>query len=510
MPDNASNNKRIAKNTMFLYFRMILVLVVSLYTTRVVLNALGVVDYGINNVVAGFVSMFAFLNTTMSNGIQRFYNFKLGSEGEESITKVYTTALLIQGLLAVIIVVLLETVGLWYLNHKMVIPIERMDTARWIYQFSVLSLMLVIMQIPYSASIIAHERMDYFAYVSILEVMLKLGFALWLPHVEHDRLFVYGCYTFGAHVLVFMMYFIYSKYHFKALKLQRHFHKVLFKDMLSFSGWNVFSTFAYMLKSQGLNVLLNAFLGPVINAARGVSMMIGNAIIGFQSNIVLSFSPQIVQSYAGKDYTRVKNLMYSLSKISYILLFMLSVPVIIEIHFILKLWLGDTIPDYTVSFTILILINLIISSLNTPLTQVVHATGKLKHYQVGTSIVVCSILPISWLLLKADNNPIIVYVVSLTMTCINQVVSVLLLKRVFYYKISEYIKSVILPCFMVSTVSLVLPLLLYYFLPLSFIRLILVVISGVGSTIAASYLLALNEKERVMVGDFVKRILKRN
>lgn len=510
MPDNSSNNKRIAKNTLFLYLRMILVLVVSLYTTRVVLNALGVVDYGINNVVGGFVSMFAFLNTSMSNGIQRFYNFKLGSEGEASITKVYTTALLIQGLLAIIIVVLLETIGLWYLNHKMVIPADRMETARWIYQFSVLSLVLVIMQIPYSASIIAYERMDYFAYVSIIEVVLKLAFALWLPHVERDRLFVYGCYTLGAHVLIFILYFIYSKHRFKPLKLQKHFHKDLFKDMLSFSGWNVFSTFAYMLKSQGLNVLLNAFFGPVVNAARGVSGMIESAIKGFQANIVISFGPQIVQSYAEENYSRVKSLMYSLSKISYILLFLLSVPVIIEIPFILRLWLGDEIPDYTVSFTILMLIIMIISSLNTPLTQVVHATGKLKHYQIGTSIVVCSIIPISWFLVKAENNPLVVYFVSLTMTCVNQVVSNLLLKKVFEYKISEYLKCVILPCFLVTAVSLVLPLLLYYILPSSFIRLILIAVSTVGSTIAAAFLLALNEYERVMIGAFVKRILKKN
>ena len=510
MPDNTSNNKRIAKNTLFLYFRMILVLVVSLYTTRVVLNALGVVDYGINNVVAGFVSMFAFLNTSMSNGIQRFYNFKLGKDGEEALTKVYNTALIIQGLLAVIVLLLLETIGLWYLNHKMVIPIDRMATAQWIYQFSVISLVLVIMQIPYSAAIMAHERMDYYAYVSIVEVVLKLAFALWLPHIERDRLFVYGCYTLGAHGLVFILYFIYSKHHFKSLKLQKHFHKDLFKDMLSFSGWNIFGTFAYMLKNQGLNVLLNAFFGPIVNAARGISGMIGTAIQGFQSNIVISFRPQIVQSYAEKNYSRVKNLMYSLSKISYILLFMLSMPIIIELPYILKLWLGDVVPNYTISFTTLILINMIISSLNTPITQVVHATGKMKNYQIGTSIVICAILPISWLFLKAGGNPVSVYIVSLCLICVNQVVCSVLLKQVFEYKLLEYLRAVIWPCIIVSLVSIVLPMFLHYVMSPSFIKLILVVILGVGSTMIASYMLAFNKSEKELIIGFINKIVRKS
>lgn len=508
MSDNTSNNSRIAKNTLFLYLRMILVLVVSLYTTRVVLNALGVVDYGIYNVVAGFVSMFAFLNTSMSNGIQRFYNFKLGSEGEESFTKVYNTALVIQGLLAVIVVVLLETIGLWYLNHKMVIPIERMATALWIYQFSVISLVLVIMQIPYSASIMAHERMDYYAYVSIIEVVLKLAFALWLPRVKYDKLFVYGCYSLGISILNFLLYFAYSKHHFKSLKLQRLFQKDLFKDMLSFSGWNIFGTFAYMLKNQGLNVLLNAFFGPIVNAARGVSGMIGTAIQGFQSNIVISFRPQIVQSYAEKNFSRVKSLMYSLSKISYILLFMLSMPVIIELPFILHLWLGDVVPEYTISFTTLMLIIMIISSLNTPLSQVVHATGKMKNYQIGTSLVVCAILPVSWLLLKLGGNPNTVYLVSLCLMVINQMVCLFLLKKVFPYKILEYFKKVLLPCFIITITAPILPTIIHMLMDASFIRLIFVAVVGVVASIFTSYFWALNAYEKQLVSEFINRIRK--
>ena len=506
---NIAKNSRIAKNTLFLYLRMFLVLVVSLFTTRVVLRALGVEDYGIHNVVSGFVSMFAFLNTSMSNGIQRFYNFKLGREGERSLTKVYNTALLIQILLAAIIVVMLETVGLWYVHNKMVIPAERSDVALWVYQFSIVSLVLVVLQIPYSAAIMAHERMDYYAYVSIIDVVLKLAFALYLPYVHNDKLLIYGAFGLCVGLINFLMYFVYCKIKFREIHLQLVFDKELFKEVLSFSGWNIFGTFAYMLKGQGLNVLLNAFFGTVVNAARGVSMMIGNAIQGFQTNIVISSRPQTVQSYAEGDINRVRKLMFSLSKISYLMLFMLSMPVIIELRFILLLWLGEIIPDYTFPFTILILVVMILSSLNTPLSQVVHATGKMRNYQIGTSIIICAILPIAWAVLKLGGGPTSVYVVSIVMTIINQGVCMLLLKKVFPYSIRDYLKEVIWPCFLVTVLATIFPLGLHFILPSSFLRLIIVAVVGVGGSAVISYYLVMNQTERELVLDFVRKIIKK-
>ena len=507
---STSNNSRIARNTLFLYIRMFFVLFVSLYTTRVILHALGVVDYGINNVVGGFVSMFAFLNTSMSNGIQRFYNYNIGSEGEASITSVYNTALLIQIILAVIVLVLLETIGLWYINTKMVIPADRLGVANWLYQFSVFSLVLVVLQIPYSAAIMAHERMDYYALVSIIDVSLKLAFALILPHISFDKLFVFGLYSFGIAALNFLMYFVYCKRRFKSIIVQRTFHRSLFQEMLSFSGWNVFGTFAYMLKGQGLNILLNAFFGPVVNAARGVSIMINNAIHGFQSNIVVSFRPQIVQSYAENKVSRVKSLMFSLSKLSYLMLFMLSMPVIIELPFILNLWLGNEVPDYTIPFTVLILANMIISSLTTPTSQVVHATGKMKNFQIGTSIVVCSILPISWIFLKLGASPVSVYIVSLSMTIINHGVCLWLLKKVFPYSIWEYSKQVLLPCFLVTVIASFLTWGTHQLFAESFVRMVVIAVIGVSTTVASAYIIAFNQYERELIKSFIKRILKRN
>lgn len=506
MSDTSANNKRIAKNTMFLYFRMGFILIVSLFSTRIVLQALGVEDYGIYNVVSGFVTMFAFLNTSMSNGVQRFYNFSLGRKNDYSITEVYNTSLQIQAILAVVLFVLLETVGLWYMYNEMVIPEDRFNSALWVFQFSVVSLLVIVMQIPYSAAIMAYERMDYYAYVSIFDVLAKLGIAYAVKFSDSDRLLLYGFLNFIVTSIGFVLYYLYAIQHFRELKTVFRVKKDLFKPMLSFSGWNVFGSFAYMLKSQGLNMLLNVFFGPVVNAARGVSAMVMSGVQGFQANIVIAFRPQLVQSYASGDNDRVLKLFYTLSKASFILLAMLSLPLIMEIDYVLHLWIGNDIPAYTSAFTILVLINMVISSLNTPISQVVHATGKMKTYQLGTSLIVCSILPISWLVLKIGLNPTSVYWVSIIVSLFNQLICNLLLKHVFRYSMMDYCKNVVFPC---AVYSLIVPSTLYFtvnLLPSSFLRFILTGILSIVMTTIVSYLFVLNKMEK----DYLLCCIKRN
>lgn len=505
MADNSGNNKRIAKNTLFLYIRMGLVLVVSLFTTRVVLHALGVEDYGIYNVVSGFVTMFAFINTSMSNGVQRFYNFSLGRKNEYSITEVYNTAIQIQGILSLVILILLETFGIWYIYNQMVIPPERFSAALWVFQFSALSLVVLMLQIPYSASIMAYEKMDYFAYLSIFEVLTRLGIAYAVKYASSDKLILYGALQFIVSLAVFVLFFVYAKRNFKELKLVFTIRKDLFASMFSFSGWNVLGTFSYMIKSQGLNMLLNVFFGPVVNAARGVSSMIMSAIVGFQSNIIIAFRPQLVKSYAEENTSRVIKMFYSLSKVSFILLSLLSIPVIIEIDYILKLWLGNSVPEYTIPFTILVLINMIVSSLNMPVTLVVHATGKVKNYQIVTSLIVCAILPVSWIFLKLGYSPVSVYVVSLAITTINQAVCNLLLKRIFDYNIAKYSYKVILPCLSFAAIVPVLPYLVTIIIPSSFFRLLLTTITAVTMACIVAYLIVLDNSEKKLVVDIIKK-----
>lgn len=502
---NIESNKRIAKNTAFLYIRMILVLFVSIYTTRIVLRALGVIDYGIYNVVAGFVAMFAFLNTSMSNGIQRFYNFTLGKKNGESITNVYNTALQIQTISAISIFILIETFGMWYMYNEMQIPADRFNTALWVFHFTLVCIILLVMQAPYASAIMAYEKMDYYAYVGICDVVMKLVIAYMLTISDGDRLWLYGFLHVVTSLLTFLMYYIYAKVKFKELKFELTINRKLFKPMLSFSGWNIFGSFAYMLKGQGLSLLLNAFFGPIVNSARGVSNMIMSALHGFQANIVIAFRPQIVKSYATGDYRRVTTLFFSLSKISFVMLTILSVPVIVEIDYILTLWLGDVVPAYTKSFTILILLNMIVSSLNSPLSQVVHATGKMKTYQIYTSIVVCSIVPVSWVFLKLGYDPNSVYYTSLAITIINQGVCNILVKRIFPYSITEYVKVVIIRSCAFLLLSLGISYAITLAMEASFIRLITTTAASVLLSALIAYFVVLNKNEKILITKFIRK-----
>lgn len=488
---------------------MILVLVVSLFTTRITLHALGIVDYGISNVVAGFVSMFSFLNASMSNGIQRFYNFVLGQNKKEKLSHVYTTAIHIQFLLAIVLIILLETFGIWYMYNKMVVPMERFQAAMWLFQSSVLSMVVVVMQIPFVSAIMAYERMDFYAYVSIFDVFAKLGVAYGLLHSSSDRLVLYGIMYFLISFFSFLLYYIYSKRNFCLLRYQSSLNRHLLKEMLSFSGWNICGTFAYMLKSQGLNLLLNAFFGPIVNAARGISGMILSAIQGFQSNIVIAFRPQLVQSYASNDQARVRLLFYSLTKVSFWLLTALSIPVILELKFILDLWLDDVIPDYTYSFTVLVLLNMIISSLNTPISQVVHATGKMRTYQLTTSFIICGIIPVAYIFLKLGYDPNSVYVVSLILTIINQVICNIILKRIFPYSLVDYCKHVICPLLFFCIISPLGPFLIIKILPASLLRFIIASLFSILVSIVLGYFIVLNHAEKLFVNRLALKKIKR-
>lgn len=483
---------------------MIFVLLISIYTTRVVLKVLGIIDFGIFNVVAGFVSMFAFINTSMTNGIQRFYNFTMGKEGAQGLTKIFNTSIQIQLIIAVVAIALLETIGLWYVYNKMVIPSERLSTALWIYQFSIFSLVLVIIQQPYSAAVIAHEKMGFFALVSILDAISKLVIALSLPYFDADKLMVYGIYTLAVAILNFTLYFTFSKIHFDEIKLNFHFDKALFKSMFTFSGWNVFGTFAFMLRAQGITVLLNFFFGAAINAAQGIAGQIQSALQGFSGNIVIAFRPQMVQSYANSQYDRVRSMFYSLSKISYILLLLLSVPVIFEIDYILHLWLGDNVPEHSAYFTILVLVNMILLSLHTPIVTIIHASGKMKKFQIVTSVITCSILPISWVFLVFGCNPSTVYWVSLIVQIINQILCLMILKDVFPYKLYQYFKMVVIPLLFVTFAVSVVTLFVWLSCEESFTRLLLVGITSVISTCLAAYP-TLTKSEKTVIFKFLRK-----
>lgn len=502
-----NKNKLIVKNTFLLYVRMLFVLIVSLYSTRIVLNVLGIVDYGIFNVVAGFVSLFTFLNSTMTIGIQRFYNYENASS-DNKLLDIYNTAIHIQIVIACVILIALETFGIWYINTIMIIPDGRITAANWIFQFSIFSLILVILQIPFSALIMAKERMGYYAIISIFDVILKLLTVVILPFINKDKLIFYGLLSLSTNAIDLLLYYIYCKRKFENLHFDLKIRIDLFKTMLQFSSWNVFGMFAYMIKGQGVNILLNAFFGPIVNAARGIAFQIMGAIQGFSNNIVTAFRPQLVSSYALGDFNRVKNLMNSMSKMSYVLLYILSVPITIELKYILNIWLNGIVPEYTILFTILVFADMLISSLNTPISQVIQAIGILKEYQIIRSVIITSIIPISWIVLKFGGEPESAFWISLILVIINQPVSMHLLHKIFPYSYTKYLKEVIIPCILFSLTLPIIPLFIHYWMDESFYRLIIIIITTVILSAILGYLLILNNSERNFLNTYIKKYIK--
>ena len=504
-----NGNSRIAKNTAFLYLRMLFILLANLYITRAVLKSLGVMDYGIYNVVAGFVSMFAFLNTSMSIGIQRFYNFEKGNGNFQTQSAVYNSALVIQLIIGIVTLVLLESFGVWYVNNVMIVPVERLFVTNCVFQFSAISLFLVIMQVPYSAVIMAYERMNFYAIVGVIDVLFRLVVVITLPYVSFDKLVYYGGLVAFVSFIDIVCYYAYVRRNFPNLVVEVHSAKRFFRPMLSFSVWNLLDMFAFTMKGQGLNVLLNGFFGPIVNAARGVAAQIMAAVQGFSSNIVTAFRPQLVESYAQGDYKRTNTLMFGMSKISFGLLYVLSLPVLLEIDYVLNIWLDGNVPQYTSIFTRLVLIDMLINSLNTPLSQVVQAVGKLKMYQIVRSIVVLLILPISWLALKLGANPTAVFVVSVAVSTINQPISMFLLHRIYTYSYIEYLHRVLSPCVLLIIFSVPIPFIIQQCISQGLFRFVITISVSVIICILLFFRCLLSKEQRSRLRIIVKnRIAK--
>lgn len=507
MTNQLSGNKRIARNTAFLYIRLVFVLFVSLYTTRVVLTALGIVDYGIYSVVGGFVSMFAFFNATMIQSVQRYFNYEKIYYGDDSEKVVYNTALYIQVGMALLLLIVLETIGLWYVNNIMVVPDDRMLAVNIVYQFSVLSLVLVVIQIPYSSAILAHEKMDFYALVSMLDVVLKLLILIALPLFGFDKLIVYGALVFLISVLNFALYYVYAKRKFKNLVFSRTFDKSLFRSMIGFASWNILDMFAYTVKSQGGTVLINAYFGPVVNAARGISMQVMSAVQGFSANVMTAFRPQLVESYAQEDYKRVITLFYSMSKISYMFFFVLSVPIVLELDYILHLWLGSNVPEYTIPFTILCLADMLICSLNTPLSYVAQAVGKIKRYNYIRSIVIVAIIPISWLFLHMGYDSLIVYWISLVIVIINQPISMWLLHEIYNYSYVDYGKKVLVPISVLSVIVAITSYIPHLLMAQGFVRVMIVGMTDVIISCLSVYYIMFDKNNRMKIKQIINNRL---
>ena len=504
------NNVTIAKNSILLAIRMIIILFLSLYTTKVTLKALGINDFGLYNVVCGFVSMFAFMNITMSNAIQRFYNYEFGKNGIKGAQKVYNSAFLIQLLLVLIVVLLAETLGVWYLNFKMIIASERLFTANIIFQTSILSFVFIILQAPYSGVVMAHEKMGLYALITLLDAIFKFIIAYLISFVDNfDKLQLYGILMAFISIINFGIFYIYSKRNFAEIKIDIKIATSHFRSILYFSLWNMMSTFTTMLREQGVNLLLNSFFGAAINAARGVAMQVIAGLNGLTQNLTTASRPQLIQSYSQGNIDRSVSIMFGISKLSYVFFIMISIPIIIEINYVLKIWLGNNIPDYASSFIIITILTGIIDNFNSPVSALVHATGKVKYYQVLRSIISLGTLPAAYILLRFGYSPNSAFLVNLLITFIGQIVSLYILRTLVNVSLLLYMKQVILPSFIVTLITIPLPLFIFNNFNESFYRFALILCISLIVASASSFFVLLRKKERQIVINFVQSKLNK-
>lgn len=456
MIETSKNSKRIAKNTMMLYIRMLLLMAVTLYTSRVVLKALGVNDFGIYNVVGGVVTMFSILSNSLSSAISRFITYELGKENFTKLKNIFSTAVTIQITLAIVITLIAEIVGLWFLNTKMNIPTERMEAANWTFQFSVITFVINLISVPYNAAIIAHEKMSAFAYISILEALLKLSIAFLIIISPIDKLIFYACLICIISLIIRLIYGHYCKSHFKECTYSFYWDKDLLKQMFGFAGWNFIGSSSALLRDQGGNILINLFFGPAVNAARGIAFQVNTATQNFIASFTMALNPQITKSYASNNYDYMMKLVFKGARFSFYLLLILTLPIFLNTNYILKLWLG-IVPEHTIQFIRLILVFTLSESISQPLITAQHATGKIKNYQIIVGGLQMLNLPIAYLALKNGAIPETIFFVAIAISQICLIARLWMMKTSINLSILGFYSKVYLNILKVSLVAIILP-----------------------------------------------------
>ncbi len=450
--NTSANNKRIAKNTIVLYVRMLLIMLVTLYTSRVVLEVLGIEDYGIYNVVGGVITLLSFLNSALNTATQRYMNYEMGKNNHDGLRKVFSMSFILFFIIALVVVVLSETIGLWFVKNYLVIPEPRMDAALWVFQFSVLTFIISLIGVPYNAAIIAHERMEVYAYVSIVEVVLKLALVYTLRIIDADKLILYAILMALVQILIFISYKIYCKRKFDECTVKWIWDKPLLKGLFSFSGWMLSGTITNVLSTQGVNVLINMFFGPTMNAARGIAMQVYGAVNSFVANFMTAVRPQICKSYAQGDMDYMYKLVFSSSRLSFFLLFILSLPLIFNTNQILSIWLKE-VPKYSVIFTQLVLINLLVTAVYSSIAYVSQASGKVKHYQLVISIGFVLIAVLTWAAYRMGLDVTATFIIAIAVDVIGLFARLLILHRIVDFPIMEFFKRVMLPIVCVIIIS---------------------------------------------------------
>lgn len=504
MSDNSANNKRIAKNTLVLYGRMLLTVGISFYTTRLVLANLGISDYGIYNVIGGFVSMFYMVTSTLTQAVGRFLTFDLGTGDVKKLQQTFSTSIIILLGLALGVVVLGETIGLWFINNKLNIDPSRMFAANWIYQFSLLSFVLEMISVPYSASVISHERMGTFAFVTIAKVLLNFCVALLLTVVTTDKLILYGILMFAISLSIQLMYYIYCTRNFPECRFLFSVKKHQLKEIFGFAGWSFLTTCASMLSSQGVSILMNMYFGVGVNAAQGVASQLKGTANAFARNFGTAISPQITKSYArgDKDYTRF--LVCEGAKFEYLLLWVIALPLLLETDFVLSVWLKE-VPQYAVPFVRLSLLYSLVDLLVGTSLTLNNATGQIRNYQLLISSAQLMILFASYVALKMGGTPILVYSISNIGYALIVVPRIVLNRKYCNITLSYWGKTVLLIVLVVTAVSLLPCIYVQSLMPESWTRFLLVAVLSTLLIALGTYLFALSMSQRTKVINYIKK-----
>lgn len=500
-----SSNKTLVKNTLFLYFRMFLTLGVSLYTSRVVLNVLGIEDYGLYNVIGGVVAMLSFLNGALSGATSRFLSYELGKGNAQSLKETFATIFSIHVVFAIIIAVVLEIAGCWFVANKLLIPDGRFSTAFFVFHFSVAVCVINLVRLPFHAAIVSHERMDAFAYISIFDVIMKLVIVLLLQVVDFDKLCAYAVLVFVIDVLSSSLYFGFAAKNFPECGLKFKVNKAIAKPVLAFSGWDLYGNISVVARSHGLNILQNTFFGTVVNAATGISNQVLVAIMGFAENFLVAVKPQIIKSYAANELERFKVLVINSSKYCTLLLFLISFPVLLEAQFILEIWLVK-VPDYAVIFCQLAIVNNWISIMFRPIVFGVHATGNAKRISLINGSIYLSVLPLSYILLRMGGSPIIPFILNIVLLFIGQALfSLATFKRyVSEFSIKEFVLQSMVKCFVIGILSALLPTMFHYYLESGWIRFLICTLSSVSITCFFIYIFGVDRKDREKLVNYLQ------
>lgn len=462
--EEQQNNKRIARNTLLLYARTLVTMVVGLLTSRVNLDSLGVENFGIYNVVGGLVVMFSSLSGALSMAISRFLTFELGKGDINALKRVYSSSIIIQSIMAFIIIILAETIGLWFLNEKMVIPSERVFAANCVFQLCLISFVIGFLNVPNISSIIAHEKMGVFAYFALIDVFIKLIIAYLTYIAPGDKLIFFAtCYCIITAV-VFTIYLVYCRRKFEECRFSFIWDRETLKKMFSFTGWNFIGSTSFVLKDQGGNMLINLFSGPTVNASRGIAMQVNNAVYTFVTNFTTALNPQITKNYAAGDYEYMKKLIFKGARFSFYILLLISIPILVNTEFIVQLWLGQ-IPEHTLNFIRLVLVFSLNECLAIPLSTAMMATGNIRNYQLSVGIMQLMNIPFSYLALNLGAPVESVFVIMILVGVVCVFLRLFNLKIQMAFSIREFVSKVYLNVLLVSFLSVIFPVALHYYLP---------------------------------------------